>query len=90
MDFDFDLEWTLRDAQIVTRDECIAYDADPTEKNRRALVKKAEMFKKSIEVINQSCKAELANYRESVAYRDPWEVQQVYLEELYKKYSKLM
>lgn len=88
---DFDLEWTLPDAQYVCRKEVLAVTRDENDlKTREELTKKGLMFSKSLTVINEKCRPELTKYRNSLKDYMSEKEKNDALDALYSKYKKEM
>jgi hypothetical protein len=87
----FDLEWTLGEARYVTKDAYDAFVSDPDdEKLEENLRQRGNMFTHSIRVLNEFCKPEMANYRQSLVSHAPQEVQDELLSKLYGAYWSQM
>lgn len=84
---DFDINWTLEDARMVTKDEYEAVSKDPENKKKiRDLAIKGKMYTDSLRTINAYCRSELAQYRESVIYNSS--SQEELLDTLYQSYCE--
>lgn len=89
MNLDFDIDWTLADAIMVTTQEYNELWEDlRSEKKREALFDKGSMFTDSLFTVNTYCRDKLTQYRESLVYRFPSETQQALLDELYDDYRE--
>lgn len=84
---DFDINWTLEDARMVTKDEYNAVLDDPNNKSKiRNLATKGKMYTDSLRTINTFCRSELAQYRESIVHHSS--SQDELLDELYDAYCE--
>lgn len=89
MNLNFDIDWTLADAIMVTTKEYNElYDDLRSKKKREALFDKGSMFTDSLLTVNTYCRDKLIQYRESLVYRFPSETQQALLDELYDDYRE--
>jgi hypothetical protein len=87
----FDLEWTLDDARYVAKDAYDAFVRDPdNEELEEKLRQRGKMFTHSLHVLNELCKPEMANYRQSLVSHASQEVQDELLTKLYTSYSSQM
>lgn len=82
---DFDINWTLEDARMVTKDEYNAVLHDPNDKSKiRDLEIKGKMYTDSLRTINNYCRPELAQYREAIIHHSS--SQEELLDTLYQRY----
>ncbi|EAY03794.1 hypothetical protein TVAG_454330 [Trichomonas vaginalis G3] len=87
MEFEFDLEWCLTGAKYLTPNESARVNANPTDgKAIDALILANKSYIHSINVLNDYCKPQMAEYRKSVVKHEDSEIQSQALDKLYSKY----